>query len=95
MDFNVALADSEFREENKLHFPEESMIDLDISVDKLRIKYNNLKKQWRTIVDRAKVGSGSIHFAKGVFLINFLFIFVIKKSLHCTSFLIIPTPREV
>ena len=33
-DFNVAFADSEFREENKLHFPEESMIDLDISVEK-------------------------------------------------------------
>ena len=43
-DFNVALADSEFCKENKLHFPEESMIDLDISVDKLRVKYNNLKK---------------------------------------------------
>ena len=44
MDFNVALADSEFREKNKLQFPEESMIDLDISVDRLRVKYNNLKK---------------------------------------------------
>ena len=44
----TALADPAFVEENS---------ELDISIEKLRNKYN-LKKSWRGIVDRAKVGSG-------------------------------------
>ena len=46
----IALADPAFVEENS---------ELDISIEKLRNKYN-LKKSWRGIVDRAKVGS-SLH----------------------------------
>ena len=56
--FNVSLADSEFVEQNREFFPEETAMELDVSIPKLRTKYNNMKKQWRAIVDRAKVGSG-------------------------------------
>ena len=56
--FKVLLADPGFVEENKAFFPEETVTDLEVTIQKLRTKYNNLKKQWRSIVDRAKVGSG-------------------------------------
>ena len=56
--FKVSLADPDFIQENKDFFSEESDIDLEVSIEKLRTKYNNMKKQWRAIVDRAKVGSG-------------------------------------
>ena len=42
-EFRTALADPEFVTENNTYFPEESATDLDISVQKLRTKYNNLK----------------------------------------------------
>ena len=56
--FRISLADLDFIDENKEFFSEESDLDLQLSIEKLRTKYNNIKKRWRAIVDRAKVGSG-------------------------------------
>ena len=58
LEFRTALADPEFVKENNTYFPEESATDLDTSVQKLRTKYNNLKRVWKLTVDRAKEGSG-------------------------------------
>ena len=58
MHLKTALEDPEFIEENNTYFEEAGQKDLDISIEKLRNKYNNLKKSWRQIVDRAKKGSG-------------------------------------
>ena len=54
----TAFDDPEFVEENSTYFEEAQQKDLDISTEKLRNKYHNLKKSWRQIVDRAKSGSG-------------------------------------
>ena len=48
----ISLNDPEFYDEDF----EDS--ELDISIPKLRNKYNNLKRAWRATVDRAKSGSG-------------------------------------
>ena len=55
------LQDETFSNDNRLYFnvgDENSVPELDISIPKLRNKYNNLKKDWRKRVDRAKNGSG-------------------------------------
>ena len=54
----TAFDDPAFVEENSTYFEESQQKELDISIEKLRNKYHNLKKSWRQIVDRAKVGSG-------------------------------------
>ena len=60
-EFKISVLEEEFAKENRLYFDigdDDSFTELDISVPKLRNKYNNLKKQWRARVDRAKNGSG-------------------------------------
>ena len=49
--------EADFVKENELYNGVEGK-PLDIEIPKLRNKYNNLKKQWRTAVDREKSGSG-------------------------------------
>ena len=59
MHFEFALEDPEFVKENELYNNVEvEGKPLDIEIPKLRNKYNNLKKGWRAMVDRAKNGSG-------------------------------------
>ena len=60
----IALEDPDFAENNEIYFSEAQNSELDISIPKLRNKYNNLKKSWRTTVDRAKSGSG-LHVERG------------------------------
>ena len=55
--FQVALVEADFVKENILYNVVEGK-PLDIEIPKLRNKYNNMKKQWRTAVDREKSGSG-------------------------------------
>ena len=59
-EFKISVLEEKFAKENRLYFDigEDSFPELDISVPKLRNKCNNLKKQWRARVDRAKNGSG-------------------------------------
>ena len=60
-EFKISVLEEEFTKENRLYFDigdDDSFPELDISVPKLKNKYNNLKKQWRARVDRAKNGSG-------------------------------------
>ena len=54
----VALLDPDFIKENQAYADDVDGKPLDISIPKLRNKYNNLKKAWRVTVDRAKNGSG-------------------------------------
>ena len=58
--FQVALVDADFVKENELYNNVEPLDvePLNIEISKLRNKYNNLKKQWRTAVDREKSGPG-------------------------------------
>ena len=57
-EFKTGLLDDEFIQQNEEYLPGELNIELDISIPKLRNKYNNLKRNWKQIVDRAKDGSG-------------------------------------
>ena len=61
----IALNDPDFNEEN------EADSDFDISIAKLRNKYNNLKRAWQATVDRAKCGSG-LHIEKASNLFQIL-----------------------
>ena len=85
--FRISLADLDFIDENKEFFSEESDLDLQLSIEKLRTKYNNIKKRWQAIVDRAKVGSG-LNVEREPLLshngkeILFSLLFKLVKSLH-------------
>ena len=51
----IAFDDPAFIEENSAYF---AQTERDISIEKLRSKYHDLKKMRRQIVDQAKMGSG-------------------------------------
>ena len=55
------LEDETFSNDDRIYFDvgdgDDSLPELDISIPKLRNKYNNLKKDWRKRVDWAKNGS--------------------------------------
>lgn len=57
-EFQKRLNEEFFIETNKKHFPSNTYNFLTVDIKKLQMKYNALKKQWRTITDRAKSGSG-------------------------------------
>ena len=60
-ELKIKLQDDEFLKFNQLYSDvgdDSPLSALDISIPKLRNKYNNLKKDWRKRVDRAKNGSG-------------------------------------
>ena len=49
-EFKISLLEKDFLDENRLYFnvgEDGSIPDLDISITKLRYKYNNLKKLWK------------------------------------------------
>ena len=53
-EFRTAFLDNIFLENNRKLILEGRQADLDISIEKLRNKYNNIKKSWRKNVDRAR-----------------------------------------
>ena len=57
-EFRTALLGNDFLEDNWKPIPEATQADLDTSIEKLRNKYNNIQRNWRKNVDRAKTGSG-------------------------------------
>ena len=62
LEFTKRLSDEKFADENRLFNDDiddgTQLPELDLTISKLRNKYNNLKKEWRKRVDRAKIGSG-------------------------------------
>ena len=56
--FNSKLRETHFVEVNKKKFGKSSYQHLQIDTKKLQIKYNFLKKKWREIKDRPRLGSG-------------------------------------
>ena len=56
--FNSKLREAHFVEVNKKNFGKSSYEHLQIDTKKLHIKYNFLKKKWREIKDRPRLGSG-------------------------------------
>ena len=56
--FNSKLREAHFVEVNKKNFGKSSYEHLQIDTKNLSIKYNFLKKKWREIKDRPRLGSG-------------------------------------
>ena len=57
MTLKTAILEEDFIKENRVNFHGiDPYPELDLSIPKLRNKYNNIKRQWRQRLDRAKMG---------------------------------------
>ena len=96
-DFEARLSEQDFKEENDKEIennPKRFELPLELTTEKLRVKFKWMKDQWKKITDRVRVGSGKAPVQEPAWYKKLNPIFSLEVVV-CTPFLLIIFPRMV
>ena len=95
-DFEARLSEQDFKEENDKEIennPKRFELPLELTTEKLRVKFKWMKDQWKKITDRVRVGSGKAPVQEPAWYKKLNPIFSLEVVV-CTPFLLIILPAN-